>query len=156
MTTNNNCNIQQTEEEDNVELKQAILLNWVNQFQTVSSLNDLTNISTLTLFLKKLFNLKSIEQETLFSQITFQTTITLPLEFNFSAFLNGDQNQILILLGFIQTQYQYYTIHDLILNNRQLSFTYYVTSTKKNTCILYIFIKHLQIGSTIYTLQSTQ
>lgn len=143
-TIADNCNIQQQPE---------VLLNWVNQFHPVSSLNELSNISTLVLFLKKLFNLKSIEQETLFSQITFQTSITLPLNFNFSAFLHGDQNQILLLLGFIQTQYQYYTLHEQILNDNQLSFTSYVKKKEKTTCILYIFIK-TSLGSSIYTLQS--
>lgn len=126
MTIPDNCNIQQQAE------MELMLLNWVNQFYKVSSLNELSNISTLVLFLKKLFNLESIvEQDDLFSQITFQTSITLPLNFNFSAFLNGDQNQILILLGFIQTQYQYYILHDHILKNSQISFTSYVKKKKK-------------------------
>ncbi|CEP09300.1 hypothetical protein [Parasitella parasitica] len=47
----------------------------------------------------------------------------LPSTIDFAAYDNGDQNQIIPLLAFIQTESQVYHINYSILNNAELSFT---------------------------------
>lgn len=94
------------------------LFSWINQFYTISSLNDLNNTSTLVLFIEKLFKIKINEEKDILNQITYDTSLNLPANFNFQ-----DQEQLLVILEFIRAQY---TLHHHILNNHQLSFTCYV------------------------------
>lgn len=99
------------------------IFNWVNQFYTISSLNDLNNISSLVLFIEKLFKITLNERENLeeiLHQITFNASVTLPENFVFQ------DNHLPALLEFIQAQHQYHTLHRHILNDHNLSFTSYV------------------------------
>lgn len=50
----------------------------------------------------------------------------IPSTIDISAYDSGDQNQIIPLLAFIQTEHQVYYINYIILSNPELSFTAYV------------------------------
>jgi hypothetical protein len=109
------------------------LLKWIQLFSpNISSVTQLTHKPTFVLFISTLFN-TTIEDneniESLFNQINLQYPDIFIQQgsFDFSAYFNGDQDQILVLLGFIQTQYQIYYIIYTILKNQDLSFTSYVS-----------------------------
>lgn len=107
---------------------------WIKLISPNTSINELTHRPTFVLFLSTLFNTAINDEdeesiESIFTQIhqNYPDIFIQPPSFDFSAYFNGDQDQILLLLGFIQTQYQiYYTIYT-ILKNQDLSFTSYVS-----------------------------
>lgn len=115
-------------------IKQSSLLNWINLHFSVSNLQQLAEIPTLVLFIQCLFNNKlDLLNEDDIPLLLNEINLTIPVcniipqnIIDISAYLNGDQNQILTLLGIIQTQYQAYTIIHSILQNRELSFTAHV------------------------------
>lgn len=115
-------------------IQQSSLLNWINLHFSLSSLQQLAEIPTLVLFIQCLFNNKlDLLNEDDIPLLLNEINLTIPVcnilpqnIIDISAYLNGDQNQILTLLGIIQTQYQAYTIIHTILQNRELSFTAHV------------------------------
>ncbi|KAI8056384.1 hypothetical protein BDF21DRAFT_162206 [Thamnidium elegans] len=115
-------------------IKESSLFNWINLYFSISSLQQFKDIPTLVLFIQSLFNhhefeilnndipllLNEINSIIPVCTILPQDTIDVP------AVISGDHNQILSLLGIIQTQYQAYTIIHTILQNRELSFTAHI------------------------------
>jgi hypothetical protein len=144
-------------------IKQTSLLNWINLHFSISSLQHLKDIPTLVLFIQCLFNSHKLDllNEHDIPLLLNEINLTIPVcdilpqnIIDISAYLNGDQNQILTLLGIIQTQYQAYTIIHTILQNRELSFTAHVIYI---TCMIIIKHSHaLQIESSIYTQSITR
>jgi hypothetical protein len=117
-------------------IKQSSLLNWINLHFNLSSLQQLKDLPTLVLFIQSLYSghkfeiLNENEIYLLLNEINLTIPVCTILPQNIidsSAFLNGDQNQIVALLGIIQAQHQAYTIIHTILQNLELSFTVYVT-----------------------------
>ena len=129
-TTTENCNIPTS----STSLPSSILLNWIrNILQDETTLNEFENLNFTTEFLSKLFKIDNIVYNDNIKSILDQINSNIPEIFtdfpstiDFSAYDNGDQNQIIPLLAFIQTEYQVYHINYYILNNPELSFTTYV------------------------------
>lgn len=123
-------------------IRESSLFNWINLYYNISSLNEFKDIPTLVLFIQSLFNHHEFEIHDndiplLLNEINSiipVCTILPQHTINVSGIMNGDQTEILSLLGIIQTQYQAYTIIHIILHNRELSFTAHVSS------IIYIYI----------------
>lgn len=115
-------------------IKESSLFNWINLYFNLSSLQQFKDIPTLVLFIQSLFNHHEFEIlnndiPLLLNEINsiIPVCTILPQDMvDVPAVISGDQNQILSLLGIIQTQYQAYTIIHTILQNRELSFTAHV------------------------------
>ncbi|KAI9363326.1 hypothetical protein BD770DRAFT_381285 [Pilaira anomala] len=115
-------------------IRESSLFNWINLYYNISSLNEFKNIPTLVLFIQSLFNHHEFEIHDndiplLLNEINSiipVCTILPQHTINVSGIMNGDQTEILSLLGIIQTQYQAYTIIHTILHNRELSFTAHI------------------------------
>lgn len=129
-TTTENCNIPTS----STSSPSSILLNWIrNILQNETTLNEFESLNFTAEFLSKLFKIDNIEYSDNIKSIFDQINSSIPEIFtdfpstiDFSAYDNGDQNQIIPLLAFIQTEHQVYHINYNILNNPELSFTTYV------------------------------
>jgi hypothetical protein len=111
------------------------LQKWIQLTLPNTTIIQLTHRPTFVLFLSTLFNTVIQDNnnesiESLFNQIhlNYPDIFIQQPSFGFAEYFNGDQDQILLLLGFIQTQYQIYYIIYTILKNQDLSFTSYVSS----------------------------
>ncbi|KAI9258588.1 hypothetical protein EDC94DRAFT_161544 [Helicostylum pulchrum] len=115
-------------------IKESSLFNWINLYFSLSSLQQFKDIPTLVLFIQSLFNHHEFEIlnndiPLLLNEINsiIPVCTILPQDMiDVPAVISGDQNQIVSLLGIIQTQYQAYTIIHTILQNRELSFTAHI------------------------------
>lgn len=126
---------------NSMNIKQTSLFNWVNLHFSISSLQQLKDIPTLVLFIQSLFTshkftlLLSNEYNPLeyIPLLLNEINLTIPVSnmilplntIDVSAYLNGDQDQMIALLGIIQTQHQMYSIIHSVLKNHNLSFTSY-------------------------------
>lgn len=122
-------------------IKETSLFNWISLHFSITSLQQLKDIPTLVLFIQSLFishEFKILNEydpleyiPLLLNEINLTIPICTILPQNIidtCAYLNGDQDQIIALLGIIQTQYQAYTIIHTILRNTNLSFTVHVSN----------------------------
>ncbi|KAL9537188.1 hypothetical protein MBANPS3_012002 [Mucor bainieri] len=111
------------------------LLNWATSIlQNETHVNDFLNPQFTIDFLFKLFKME--QEEDVVNDIPSALThihtrvpeifIRVPSTIDMAAYSHGDQNQIIPLLAFIQTEHQVYHIHYIILSNPELSFTAYV------------------------------
>jgi hypothetical protein len=134
--TSTSCN----EELKTISIEEQSLLNWINLHFSIATIQQLKDIPTLVLFIQSIFfqvpSLLSYTSNEEYNPLQFislllnEINLIIPVDtilpqniIDVSAYLNGDQNQIMILLGIIQTQYQAYTITHNILKNEHLSFT---------------------------------
>ncbi|KAI8642966.1 hypothetical protein BD408DRAFT_431875 [Parasitella parasitica] len=125
-----NCNIPTSSSSS----PSSTLLNWIRHtLQNETALNEFTDLNFTTDFLSKLFGLDNLEYSNSIISILDQINSSIPEIFrdfpstiDFSAYDDGDQNLIIPLLAYIQTEYQVYHINYSILSNAELSFTAYV------------------------------
>lgn len=116
--------------------QQSSLLHWVNLYIDIKSLDQLKEPTTLVTLIQALFNnntelfLLNNDISLLLNEInsTIPVSTILP-SIDISAYLNGDQEQILTVLSILQSQYQAYTIVHILSHNKELSFTSHVTHT---------------------------
>ncbi|GAN09329.1 hypothetical protein MAM1_0260d08855 [Mucor ambiguus] len=114
----------------------STLLNWATSIlQNETHLGDFLNPHFTIDFISKLFKMedsKMAHSDNLTSALAHINTLVpeiftdIPSTIDMSAYDHGDQNQIIPLLAFIQTEYQTYYINHIILSNPELSFTAYV------------------------------
>ncbi|KAL7309712.1 hypothetical protein PS15m_010560 [Mucor circinelloides] len=129
-TTAENCNIPTSSSSS----PSSTLLNWTTSIlQNETKLSDFLNPHFTIDFISKLFKMDKIEDsDNIASALAHINSIIpeiftdIPSTIDISAYDSGDQNQIIPLLAFIQTEHQVYYINYIILSNPELSFTAYV------------------------------
>ncbi|KAG2234625.1 hypothetical protein INT48_003433 [Thamnidium elegans] len=113
--------------------QQSSLFNWVNLYFNIASIEQFKKTETLVLFIQSIFNntdfkLLNNDIPLLLNEISSTIPVCSLLPENvidISAYLNGDENQILAVLSIVQAQYQAFTITHTILQNKELSFTFH-------------------------------
>ncbi|KAF1802884.1 hypothetical protein FB192DRAFT_1436074 [Mucor lusitanicus] len=135
-TTAEHCNIP-TPTSSSTSLSSSTLVHWATSIlQNETHLSDFLDPHFTIDFLSKLFKIDDDDQmahsDNISSALVHIHSLVpeifhgIPSTVDMSAYEHGDQNQIIPLLAFIQTEHQVYYINYIILSNPELSFTAYV------------------------------